>query len=121
MVVGHHAHVVQPIDVIDGEWVVYGLGNFLSSQSDSCCTAASQDGVITTVSVQERDDASIAVVGIAATPTWVDRAGGFVIRVATAPPPRPDLAAVLADSAARTDAVVGSRLGAPDGVTFSSS
>ncbi|HKJ54388.1 MAG TPA: CapA family protein [Nitriliruptoraceae bacterium] len=121
MVVGHHAHVVQPIDVIDDEWVVYGLGNFLSSQSDACCTAAAQDGVITTVSLQERDDASIAVVGIASTPTWVDRAGGFVIRVATAPPPRPDLAAALADSAARTVAVVGSRLGEPDGVTFSSS
>ncbi len=26
LVVGHHAHVVQPIDVVDGEFIVYGLG-----------------------------------------------------------------------------------------------
>jgi poly-gamma-glutamate synthesis protein (capsule biosynthesis protein) len=32
LVVGHHAHVVQPIEHRDGEYIVYGLGNFLSAQ-----------------------------------------------------------------------------------------
>src|SRR5439155_19532377 len=33
LVVGHHAHVVQPIQRRpDGRWVIYGLGNFLAQQ-----------------------------------------------------------------------------------------
>ncbi|MCP4959680.1 MAG: CapA family protein [Actinomycetia bacterium] len=31
-IVGHHAHVVQRIDLIEGEWLVYGIGNLLSNQ-----------------------------------------------------------------------------------------
>ncbi len=27
LIVGHHAHVVQPFEKIDGKWVAYGLGN----------------------------------------------------------------------------------------------
>lgn len=30
LLLGHHAHVVQPVEVIDGEWVVYGMGNMLA-------------------------------------------------------------------------------------------
>jgi poly-gamma-glutamate synthesis protein (capsule biosynthesis protein) len=30
LVLGHHAHVVQPFEQIDGEWVAYGLGNFVA-------------------------------------------------------------------------------------------
>ena len=33
LVIGHHAHVVQPVDKVGDEWVVFGLGNFLSNQS----------------------------------------------------------------------------------------
>jgi poly-gamma-glutamate synthesis protein (capsule biosynthesis protein) len=37
LVLGHHAHVVQPIEEIDGKWVVYGLGNLVAAhrQPDS--------------------------------------------------------------------------------------
>jgi len=28
-VIGHHAHVAQAVENIDGKWAVYGLGNFL--------------------------------------------------------------------------------------------
>ena len=27
LVLGHHAHVVQPFEQVDGEWAAYGLGN----------------------------------------------------------------------------------------------
>jgi poly-gamma-glutamate synthesis protein (capsule biosynthesis protein) len=27
LVLGHHAHVVQPLEWVDGEWIVYGMGN----------------------------------------------------------------------------------------------
>ncbi|MGH9231678.1 MAG: CapA family protein, partial [Acidimicrobiales bacterium] len=32
LLLGHHAHVVQPIEAIDNEWVVYGMGNLVSNQ-----------------------------------------------------------------------------------------
>jgi poly-gamma-glutamate synthesis protein (capsule biosynthesis protein) len=33
LVVGHHAHVVQPFEQIDGKWVAYGLGNFVAQMA----------------------------------------------------------------------------------------
>ncbi len=35
LIVGHHAHTVQPIDRIDGEWLVYGMGNLLSASTQA--------------------------------------------------------------------------------------
>jgi poly-gamma-glutamate capsule biosynthesis protein CapA/YwtB (metallophosphatase superfamily) len=29
LVVGHHAHVPQPAEQVNGQWVLFGLGNFL--------------------------------------------------------------------------------------------
>ena len=31
VIVGHHSHVVQPIEQVNGRWVVFGLGNFLTA------------------------------------------------------------------------------------------
>jgi poly-gamma-glutamate capsule biosynthesis protein CapA/YwtB (metallophosphatase superfamily) len=33
LVLGHHAHVVQPFERIAGEWVAYGLGNVIAQHS----------------------------------------------------------------------------------------
>ncbi|MCU1670220.1 MAG: hypothetical protein JWP40_3147 [Blastococcus sp.] len=33
LVIGHHAHVVQPFERIDGKWVAYGLGNFVAQMA----------------------------------------------------------------------------------------
>ena len=33
LVLGHHAHVVQPFERIDGKWVAYGLGNFVAEMA----------------------------------------------------------------------------------------
>ncbi|RKS08215.1 poly-gamma-glutamate synthesis protein (capsule biosynthesis protein) [Nocardiopsis sp. Huas11] len=33
LILGHHAHVVQSVERIDGEWVVYGMGNQIAGQS----------------------------------------------------------------------------------------
>ncbi len=35
LVWGHHAHVVQPLDRVNGTWVAYGLGNFVAQQETS--------------------------------------------------------------------------------------
>ena len=119
LVVGHHAHVVQPVDKVGDEWVVFGVGNFLSNQSANCCVAASQDGMIATVELLESASGGIDVVAVHYVPTWVDRADGYVIRVAR--PGRTDVpeatAEALTASHDRTVAVASSRLGVTDGLT----
>ncbi len=44
LVLGHHAHVVQPVEPVDGEWVVYGLGNMVAFQGTSL--PANQEGLL---------------------------------------------------------------------------
>lgn len=34
LIVGHHAHVVQPFERIGGEWVAYGLGNHVARHAE---------------------------------------------------------------------------------------
>jgi poly-gamma-glutamate synthesis protein (capsule biosynthesis protein) len=116
LVIGHHAHVVQPVDKVDDEWVVFGLGNFLSNQSANCCVTASQDGMIAHIKLLENEAGVIEVDAVSFTPTWVDRSDGYVIRVANAAPGREGIADTLANSAARTAEVVMSRLGPDDGL-----
>jgi poly-gamma-glutamate capsule biosynthesis protein CapA/YwtB (metallophosphatase superfamily) len=72
LILGHHAHVVQPIDRVGKEYVVFGMGNFLSNQSGECCLPQTQDGVIVRVIVTENGN-SLRVTGLGYTPTWVDR------------------------------------------------
>ena len=103
LILGHHAHVVQPVTEIDGEFLVYGLGNFLSNQSpESCdeCPVATQDGVIVHLTVTE-DTASgqWRVSEISHTPTWVDRSTYEIVDVLRGSGRDP---AVLAESAQRT-------------------
>lgn len=31
LLLGHHAHVVQPVENVKGEWVVYGMGNLMAA------------------------------------------------------------------------------------------
>ena len=44
LVIGHHAHVPQPVAHLsggprgEGMWVAYGLGNYLSNQDGECCS-----------------------------------------------------------------------------------
>ncbi|HEX2574944.1 MAG TPA: CapA family protein, partial [Aquihabitans sp.] len=67
LVIGHHAHVVQPIEQVEGTYVVWGLGNQLSNQTQT----PRRDG-LTVVVTAERRDGRWAVSGIEAVPTWVD-------------------------------------------------
>ena len=40
LVIGHHAHVVQPMEEIDGKWVAYGLGNLVAAHREPNSTKA---------------------------------------------------------------------------------
>lgn len=58
VVVGHHAHVLQPIRTVNGKLVVFGLGNLLSAQSARAgLPAATQDGAVVLLRAQPTDDA----------------------------------------------------------------
>jgi hypothetical protein len=54
LIVGHHAHVVQPIAKVHGTWVAYGLGNVLSGMTSSLGTPAVQDGVVLVATAERR-------------------------------------------------------------------
>ncbi len=107
LVLGHHAHVVQPVTELDGEFIVNGLGNFLSNQSpESCpgCPPATQDGVVVRLRVSERPGGGFAVTGLDHVPTWVDRTDHRIELVRS--PDRPLDPTVLDASAARTAAAL---------------
>lgn len=95
LIVGHHAHVVQPVGRVGEEFVAYGLGNFLSNQSASCCAVGAQDGVIVEVVLEElqggagdgtpEGESRVVARQVVATPTRVDRADDHrVVDVAAA-------------------------------------
>ena len=110
LIIGAHVHVVQPAELIDGELVLYGLGNFLSNQSpQSCnsCPPGSQDGMIFTVTVEEALDGSLATTHAQVTPTFVDRSIYEIIPIAQRlADPDAALAESLRASWARTNEAV---------------
>lgn len=54
LVLGHHAHVVQPVTRVGSMWVAYGHGNLLSAQSRK--DPRSGDGLLTTFTFAEQSD-----------------------------------------------------------------
>ena len=81
LIIGHHSHMVQPIEMVNGRWVVYSLGNFLSNMpANDRWTIATSDGVIVAVTLTQAVDGSVVVERPVAIPTWVDRGRGYVIR-----------------------------------------
>lgn len=77
LILGHHAHVVQPIDRMGQDYVVYGMGNFLADQSIACCAAATRHGVIVKIEVQGKGN-DLHAGRVTYTPTWVTH-GNYVI------------------------------------------
>jgi poly-gamma-glutamate synthesis protein (capsule biosynthesis protein) len=45
LLLGHHAHVVQPIENVNGEWVVYGMGNLMANHAEP--EGAKSEGLLT--------------------------------------------------------------------------
>ena len=81
VVVGQHAHVVQPIRRIARLWVVFGAGNLLSNQTAVCCPAATQDGMLVRLHLRvtaRREH----VERITYTPTWVRHPDYTVVHAA---------------------------------------
>lgn len=106
LVVGHHAHVLQPIERVNGVWVLYGLSNLVSNMpTDSRWPAASQDAALVEVSVTVDSDA-VRVARPIAHPTWVDKRAGFVVRILE-PRSTTSLGAEQRASLTRTSSILG--------------
>lgn len=107
LVVGHHAHVVQPIGFVDQRFVVWGLGNQLSNQTQAPRT----DGLTVVVTAEpgaRGPQHSWIVTGVEAVPTWVDRPSFRVLPVVEAladPATPPALRADLLASYDRTASI----------------
>jgi poly-gamma-glutamate capsule biosynthesis protein CapA/YwtB (metallophosphatase superfamily) len=119
VIVGHHAHVVQPIDRVKKKYVVYGVGNFLSNQrpgaTATCCLPQTQDGLLVHIEVKE-NATGFAVDRVLYTPTWVEPGTYRILPVADAleePDTSPEQSALLAQSWRRTVATVRALGGRP--------
>ena len=111
LVLGHHAHVVQPVIRQDGKAAALGLGNFLTNQpgddNNPCrsCPPHTQDGIIAWFAVADVAGGP-QVVDAGYVPTWVDRTNAYeIVPIGIDNPDHVD-PAVLAASAARPAAVV---------------
>ncbi|MEX0863413.1 MAG: CapA family protein [Acidimicrobiia bacterium] len=77
LVVSHHAHVVEPIERVGDEFILYGLGNFISAQFFLPNTS---DGVIAMVTARSSDSGwRFEEVGVI--PTFVSR-GSYLVQPA---------------------------------------
>lgn len=104
LIVGHHAHTVQPIDRVDGEWLVYGLGNLLSASTQ----ATRRDELLVQVTVTETVDGTFST-ELRAIPLHLDPRTLTVHRsdpAARPPDVEPRLAVELDASWARVTAVL---------------
>jgi hypothetical protein len=69
LILGHHAHVVQPVEKVGDTWVVYGMGNQIARHAD--VIDGQREGVLARVTFTEQDS-GWEVTAIEAVPTWVD-------------------------------------------------
>lgn len=81
LVVGHHANVLQPIELINDRWVAFGLGHLVAdSPAGVPWLAASQDSAVLAVPFTV-DDAGVAQSGMPQVwPMWIDREAGWLVR-----------------------------------------
>lgn len=111
LVVGHHAHVLQPTEKVNGTWVMFGLGNIISNLPDHPrWPAAAQDAAVATTTVTIDRAGKVRVARPVMHPTWVDRDHGWVVRVVQAdladPSTPPDIREQLRLSLDRTRMVL---------------
>ncbi len=78
LVYGHHAHIVQPIEKVNGRWVVFGLGNALAQQD--VASPELYEGVAARVAFREKPSGRFAIVRVGARPTLMTTYGARPMR-----------------------------------------
>ncbi|HMR47933.1 MAG TPA: CapA family protein [Arachnia sp.] len=71
MVFGQHAHVVQPIDVVNGKWVIYGSGNLIAASGPA--QPRTYDGFMAQVTFTEQPDGSFRATAAEFAPTMITK------------------------------------------------
>lgn len=66
LIIGHNSHQVQPVEMINGVWVVFGHGNLISGQFDDWLR--NREGIISRFDFAERMDGRFAVTAAQAFP-----------------------------------------------------
>ena len=79
LIVGHHAHVIQPVVRVHWRYVAYGLGNSFSGMTGPSFNDAAQDGMVLLVTF-ERGPRTWHVRRVRYAPTWV-HPRTFVVRL----------------------------------------
>ena len=112
LIVGEHVHVLQPIEQVNGHWVIYGMSNLISNLpgGDAGWPASSQDGAVFTLHVSRKPGGGFDTSRPVVHPTWVDH-DGYLVRLAlddlADPSTSPGVAAELRRSVERTRQVLG--------------
>ncbi|RNL62475.1 CapA family protein [Nocardioides marmoriginsengisoli] len=102
LVLGDHAHVVQPITTVNGKWVAYGLGNMIAQNEVE--RRNTYEGITVDFEFTERSDGRWVVTRAAYVPTqWNHYTPGNPIRIRNATGAR------LASVRAAVDGVGGNR------------
>lgn len=73
LIYGHHVHVVQPWDRINGKLVIYGLGNMIAQHQTD--VPRGYEGVTAQLQFKEREDGSFTLDEAAYFPTLISRNG----------------------------------------------
>jgi poly-gamma-glutamate synthesis protein (capsule biosynthesis protein) len=116
LILGHHAHVVQPLERVGAKWVVYGMGNHVAHQARQ----ATRDGILARMTFRRAGPNRWRVVRAEALPTWMRQEPPvrlILVPAALADPATPaPLRAACAQSSRRTTAVLLSRPGRAPGL-----
>ena len=74
--------MLQPIEQINGVWVIFGLGNMISNlPTTPRWPAACQDGAVAVVDITKAADGTVVVGQPVIHPTWVDRLNGWNVHL----------------------------------------
>jgi hypothetical protein len=70
LILGCHAHVVQPFEQVNGKWVAYGMGNEIARHTDPI--DSNREGVMPRFTLTELAPGRWQVTRAEAIPTWMD-------------------------------------------------
>jgi hypothetical protein len=69
LIIGHHAHVVQPFERVGDKWIAYGVGNTLARHDFP--VDANREGVIAAFTFTEQPNHKWKITKAEATPIWL--------------------------------------------------
>jgi poly-gamma-glutamate synthesis protein (capsule biosynthesis protein) len=94
LVLGHHAHVVQPFEQLAGEWAAYGLGNHIAEHATR--GYPTEDSVLARFTLTRGDDGRFVVTAAEAVPLSIVF-GGDRVTVRPADPATAERVAAVLD------------------------